>query len=360
VTLTGDEDDAVHLTIGDFGRAAGLSAKALRLYDDLGLLRPAEVDPSSGYRLYAPEQLDQARLVARLRLIGMPLARIREVCAAGPETRAAEISAYWSQVDADHASRRDVVAALVQELQMKEQPMTIPTHHLSAQAAVRHAQGGRDAQLDAVHAGSRVFAVADGFGTSPGASAAAVAAVADLDRTSYDGTPRAALEAAAAAAAGRVAEVADEGEGSTLTTLWLVGEQAHVAHVGDGRLYRVRDGGVESLTRDHTLVQALVEEGRLTDDEARAHEHRALLNRALAPDAPVEVDLAAFDVRPGDRLVLTTDGVHSVLAPEALSALLRLARDVEAVADEVAAAVEAAGASDNYSVVVLDVGARTT
>ena len=65
------------LTIGDFARASGLTPKALRLYDDLGLLRPAEVDPSSGYRRYAPEQLGQARLVATLRLVGMPLARSR-------------------------------------------------------------------------------------------------------------------------------------------------------------------------------------------------------------------------------------------------------------------------------------------
>lgn len=63
------------MTIGDFARAAGLTAKALRLYDDLGLLRPARVDAGSGYRRYVPAQLERARLVARLRLLGMPLAR---------------------------------------------------------------------------------------------------------------------------------------------------------------------------------------------------------------------------------------------------------------------------------------------
>ena len=67
------------LTIGDFARAAGLTPKALRLYDDLGLLRPTEVDERSGYRRYAPAQLEHARLVATLRLVGMPLARIQQV-----------------------------------------------------------------------------------------------------------------------------------------------------------------------------------------------------------------------------------------------------------------------------------------
>ncbi|WP_209021786.1 MerR family transcriptional regulator [Nocardioides sp. 503] len=348
----------MHLTIGDFGRASGLSAKALRLYDDLGLLRPAEVDPWTGYRRYAPEQLDQARLVARLRLVGMPLARIREVCAASPDTRASMVSAYWSQLDADHASRRAVVAALVDELEPKEHPMsTTPTHHAHARPAVRHGQGARTAQLDAVHTGTRLVAVADGFGSSPSIAAVAVAATADLERTPYDGGPTAALKAAVARAADRVTEVGESGDGTTLTALWLVGDRAHVAHVGDARVHRVRDGELETLTRDHTFAQALVEEGRLTEDEARSHEHRALLNRALAPGVAVEADLLATDARAGDRLVLTTDGVHSVLEPDALAALLGRVDDVEVVADGVAAAVEAAGAPDNYTVVVLDVEA---
>ncbi|WP_193607237.1 MerR family transcriptional regulator [Nocardioides lijunqiniae] len=348
----------MHLTIGDFGRASGLSAKALRLYDDLGLLRPAEVDPWTGYRRYAPEQLDQARLVARLRLVGMPLARIREVCAASPDTRASMVSAYWSQVVADHTSRRAVVAALVDELDTKEHPMsTTPTQHLFARPAVRHGQGARDAQLDAVHAGTLLFAVADGFGSSPSVAAAAVGAAAELERAPFDATPEAALQAAVARASARVGELGEDGDGTTLTVLWLVGDRAHVAHVGDARVHRVRDGEVATLTRDHTLVQALVEEGRLTQDEARDHEHRALLNRALAPGAAVEADLLAADVRPGDRFVLTTDGVHSVLERDVLDGLLRAAADADAVADGVEAAVVSAGASDNYTVVVVDVTA---
>src|SRR5206468_9723543 len=108
------------LTIGAFARACRLSPKALRLYDELDLLRPARVDPHTGYRYYAVEQLEQARLVAWLRRLGMPLARIREVCALQPAAAAREIRAYWARVEAETAVRRDLTAFLVDHL--TEQP----------------------------------------------------------------------------------------------------------------------------------------------------------------------------------------------------------------------------------------------
>ncbi|GEP37316.1 hypothetical protein NPS01_09790 [Nocardioides psychrotolerans] len=349
-----------YLTIGDFGRASGLTAKALRLYDDLGLLQPADVDPWTGYRRYLPEQLDQARVVARLRLVGMPLARIGEVIATSGRTRAAEVSSYWSQVEADHRARRDVVASLVRELDHEEITMTDQHPHetLIATAAARHGRGARTHQLDAVHVGARLFAVADGFGAAPGPGAAAIAALTTLDTTSYDDGPAAArdlLGDAVTRASTAVAEATqdlDEEAGTTLTALWLVGNTAQVAHVGDARAHRLRDGKLERLTRDHTLVQALLEEGRLTEDEARSHPHRALLNRVLVQ--ATDADRVSCDVRAGDRLVLTTDGVHSTLDPDELTRLLTGSGDPDVVADRVARAVEAAEAPDNYTVVVVD------
>ncbi len=349
-----------YLTIGDFGRASGLTAKALRLYDDLGLLQPADVDPWTGYRRYLPEQLEQARIVARLRLVGMPLARIREVCAALGAGSAAEVTAYWSQVEADHRARREIVASLVRELDREEHVMHQHVHHLTTSSAARHGQGARTHQLDAVHVGSRLFAVADGFGTGPGPSAAAVAALAPLELEAYDEGPAAALVAAVARASADVASVVaqrDLDASTTLTALWLVGGVAHVAHVGDGRALRLRDGEIEQLTRDHTFVQALLDEGRLSPDEVRSHPHRALLNRALAKDTGPDADHLAVDARPGDRLVLTTDGVHSTLEDDELRDLLLSSGDPESVVAAVASAVEAAGAPDNYTVVVVDVTA---
>ena len=105
------------LSIGEFAHASRLSAKALRLYDELGLLVPARVDPDTGYRRYAPEQLEPARRVAALRRIGMPLAEIKRFLPLPPAEATAALFAYWAGAEADHAARRALAALLVSELQ---------------------------------------------------------------------------------------------------------------------------------------------------------------------------------------------------------------------------------------------------
>ncbi|WP_121256395.1 MerR family transcriptional regulator [Nocardioides ferulae] len=346
--------------IGDFARATGLTPKALRLYDELGLLCPADVDTATGYRRYAPEQLEAARLVARLRLVGMPLARIRRVVALGPGEAAIEVAAFWRQVEADTVSRRALVTALLRDLEPEDQamapPPTSPTALDAPQSASRIGQGARESQQDAVLEAPWLFAVADGFGATPGLADAALAAAREaLDAPTVSMGPATALAAAVTAAEAALGGRSDSPhDGTTVTLLWLTEGRAWVAHVGDGRVLRLRDTGLDRLTRDHTLVAALVEEGRLTEDEARVHPHRALLNRALAPGGSAEPDLASYDARPGDRFVLTTDGVHAVLEPDALTRLLT-AGTVEEAVDRVSAAVEAAGAPDNHAVVVVDV-----
>lgn len=123
------------LSIGEFARASGLTAKALRLYDELELLTPAEVDPSNGYRYYAPEQVEQARLVARLRSADVPLARIAAIIGAPtPEAAADEVLAYWRHVEADAASAREVITSLVALLRAQDTEMNssrTPGPHLS-------------------------------------------------------------------------------------------------------------------------------------------------------------------------------------------------------------------------------------
>jgi DNA-binding transcriptional MerR regulator len=111
------------MTIGEFARLSRLSAKALRLYDELGLLPPAQVDPDSGYRWYAAGQLDNARLVASLRQIGMPLAQIQLILSLEPEAAAAQVGAYWSGAEADHAGRRGLAGYLVDRLTGKRNVM---------------------------------------------------------------------------------------------------------------------------------------------------------------------------------------------------------------------------------------------
>ena len=349
-----------HLSIGEFARASGLTTKALRLYDELDLLPPAHVDPANGYRYYARDQLDGAHLVARLRLVGMPLARIRSVLGLPGPAAAAELAAYWRQVLADNTTRQEIVQSLVLELRARESTMHEPTPH-TLSTAVRHGQGGRAQQQDAAYSGTSLFAVADGYGDSEPAQAA-VAAVAQLDGSRPGPDAEAELDLAVTAAAAGTSGLKG---GTTLTTLWVGGGRALASHVGDARLLRVRDGNTTRLTRDHTLVAALVEEGRLTEDEARSHPHRLLLNRALQDGRIVagdpgdlqqgSADVREVDVRTGDRLVLVTDGVHTVLAPGRLQDVLASGRDAGDVADLVADLVEQSGAPDNYSVVVVDV-----
>jgi PPM family protein phosphatase len=111
------------MTSGEFGRASRLSRKALRLYDELGLLSPAQVDPATGYRLYAPAQLEQARLVAWLRRLGMPLARIRAVSRLAPAEAAAELAAYWDQAETEASARRELAGFLIGYLSGKDKSM---------------------------------------------------------------------------------------------------------------------------------------------------------------------------------------------------------------------------------------------
>lgn len=132
------------LTIGEFAKASGLTARALRLYDELALLTPAEVDPGNGYRYYAPEQVDRARLVARLRSAGVPLPRIASIIdASTPGAAADEVLSYWRQVETDRASARKVIASLVALLREQDNtmnPSTAPDPRIADLIAGLHAE----------------------------------------------------------------------------------------------------------------------------------------------------------------------------------------------------------------------------
>lgn len=333
------------LMIGDLARASGLTPKALRLYDDLGLLRPVEVDPLSGYRRYTSDQVADARLVATLRLVGMPLARIAKVLdarASGRPTAAArEVEAYWVQVEADTATRRDIVSTLLHQLEDEEPAMDTHTRTLHLDVGTSHRRGRRERQQDAVVATATHLAVADGFGVRDDLAASALAA------WERGGLHRALAEVSAEITSGLPGAPAS---GTTLTGVVIDGSTARVVHVGDGRVWLVRDGEVEQVTHDHTVVAALVETGQLTSDEARSHEHRNLLNRALVPG--VVADEVELELRPGDRLVVTTDGIHAVV--EDLAPLLLGTGTAQVVADAVGDAAVAAGEPDNHTVVVAD------
>ena len=111
------------VSIGEFSRLSRLSPKALRLYDELGLLVPDHVDAATGYRWYADTQLDQARVVALLRRIGVPLAQIRDMLALDPASAAEQIRDYWARTEMEHAAQRELVCYLVDRLHGKKPAM---------------------------------------------------------------------------------------------------------------------------------------------------------------------------------------------------------------------------------------------
>ena len=345
------------LTIGAFAKASRLSPKALRLYDELELLRPARVDPDTGYRYYAPEQLEQARLVAWLRRLGMPLARIREVCSLPPGPAAREIRAYWARVEAETAARRDLAAFLVDHLSQESRK---DTTMLELRYAALSDRGlVRPANQDTAYAGTRVLAVADGFG--PGGAPASTAAVEALKFLDDEPLPAGSvlnlLEDAVQGATTAVQDIAATGDiGTTLTAMVWTGSQLALVHIGDSRAYLLRDDELFLITHDHTMVQSLIDEGRLTAEEATAHPQRTLLLKALTGDGAAPApDLRLHDARPGDRYLLCSDGLSTVVPDDELQQLLTTATGPDRAVHTLIAAANARGGPDNVSCVVADV-----
>jgi PPM family protein phosphatase len=325
------------LTIGAFARAARLTPKALRLYDDVGLLPPAAVDPESGYRYYDPGQLDRARLIAALRRVGMPLAEIRTVCDLEPADAAGAVRAYWDRVSADTAERGRAAILLVDLLSGRSTTMS-PTTHL--RTAARCETGAvRDSNEDAVYASDRLLAVADGM-RGPGGAVASTAAIDTLTGLDPGQAKPAELLTMLADAVAR-ADAAVRGDAvdghhpvTTLTAVLRSGSQLALVHVGDTRAYLLRDGEVHRLTQDH-----------------RYDPSSPLLVRALGAGTPVEADLALRTARDGDRYLLCSDGLWSVVDP---AEALRLPGDPRTVVDRLVDLAYAAGAPDNIACVVAD------
>ncbi|MBA2805926.1 MerR family transcriptional regulator [Streptomyces sp. KM273126] len=341
------------LTIGAFAKACRLSPKALRLYDELELLRPARVDPETGYRYYAVEQLEQARLVAWLRRLGMPLARIRQVCALDGPAAGREIRAYWAQVEAETANRRDLATFLVNHL-------TGTSGKDTAMLELRYAALSdtglvRPANQDTAYAGTRVLAVADGFGSGGAhASTAAVEALKILDRETLPaGSVLNVLDDAVQGATQAVRDVAATADdGTTLTAMLWTGSQLALVHIGDSRAYLLRDDALFQITHDHTHVQSLIDEGRLTPEEATTHPQRALLLKALGTAEP---DLRLQDAQPGDRYLLCSDGLSSVVDTTEVKCILSSTPVPEAAVRALITKANESGGPDNVSCVVADV-----
>jgi PPM family protein phosphatase len=334
------------LTIGEFSRASRLSAKALRLYDELGLLRPVVVDPGNGYRRYAPGQLERARLVAWLRRVGMPLAEIRSVVELPAAEAADAVRDHWRRVEADTDAKRRLAADLVEYLSGKDTAMSAV---LAVKYAVRTDRGlVRPANQDFAYAGEQLLAVADGFGErGDAASQAAVSALQQVGVGDLLNAMDDAITDAAQLAGNAVRDMA--GSGTTLTALLWSGSRLGLVHIGDSRAYLLRDGELFQITHDDTVVQSMVDEGKLTTAEAASHPDRALLSRALTGEVSPGVEVR--DGRIGDRYLLSSDGLHTVVDIDTVKEVLATEEPQQAV-DRLVALANAAGGPDNISCAV--------
>ena len=203
-----------------------------------------------------------------------------------------------------------------------------------------------------------LYAVADGMGGHRGGEVASRTAVEAL-RAAFAGGRG--VEAAITSANDAVIERARgdsglTGMGTTLTALTVKGgRQLLIGHVGDSRAYMIHDGAIRRITEDHSLVEELVREGRLTPEQADAHPQRHVVTRALGIDEQIDVDLYTLDVTEGDRVVLCSDGLTTMIRERDVERIARSEPDPQRAAEQLVDAANAAGGEDNTSVVVVDV-----
>jgi protein phosphatase len=232
-------------------------------------------------------------------------------------------------------------------------------------AAVSHVGKIRSNNQDSGYAGAHLFLVADGMGGHAGgdvASAIAAKRIAEAD-VAYPSVRDAefALQQALIAANSILAETVFEhseltGMGTTVSGILRVGNELALAHIGDSRVYRFRDGELTQITADHTFVQRLVDSGRITPEEAAVHPRRSVLMRVLGDvDAAPEIDTAIFETRPGDRWMLCSDGLSSYVADEKMASILATVHTAQGAADRLVKESLDHGAPDNVTVVLVDI-----
>jgi PPM family protein phosphatase len=203
----------------------------------------------------------------------------------------------------------------------------------------------------------QLFAVADGMGGHRAGEVASATALEALRAAVASGTGIGdAITSANSAVHGKASDDPElQGMGTTLTAVVPDGNGVLVGHVGDSRAYLLRDGELRQLTTDHSLVEELVREGRLTEEQAAVHPQRSIITRALGVDSNVEVDVYPVALQAGDRLMLCSDGLTTMLRPDAIAGLLRREPDPTRAANLLVDAANAAGGEDNITTIVIDI-----
>jgi protein phosphatase len=219
----------------------------------------------------------------------------------------------------------------------------------------------RSNNQDSVYAGPRLLALADGMGGHAAgevASKVVIAALAPLDDDEPGDDLLGQLREAVLAGNGAISELVSsdpdlDGMGTTLTAVLFAGSKLGLVHIGDSRAYMVRDGELSQITHDDTFVQSLIDEGRITEEEAANHPQRSLLLRALTGHE-TEPSLAVREARAGDRYLLCSDGLTSPVSEDTIAEALRIA-DPQQCADRMIELALKGGGPDNVTVIVADV-----
>jgi protein phosphatase len=229
-------------------------------------------------------------------------------------------------------------------------------------AARSHTGLLREGNEDSVYAGPRLLAVADGMGGHAAgevASAVAIASIAPLDEDAPGPDLLDALLTAAMSANTRLHDMVEgdaalDGMGTTLTAILWGGNRLGLLHIGDSRCYLLRDGELTQITHDHTLVQTLVDAGRISEEEAEAHPQRNVITKVLDGREELEPDLSVREVRAGDRYLLCSDGLTGpVGSNDTLQAALSTPDPQQAV-DQLVQLALRGGGPDNITVIVAD------
>lgn len=205
-----------------------------------------------------------------------------------------------------------------------------------------------------------LFAVADGMGGHEAGEIASEITVNTLAELAPSHLDAEGLTAAVEAANYNVMKaprqgIGRDGMGTTLTAAMLEGERLLIAQVGDSRAYLLHKGHLQQITRDHSLMADLIEAGQITPEEARVHPNRSVITRAIGSDIHMRPDIYELNVDAGDRILLCSDGLSSMISNNAIESIMRRQSDAQHCADELVTAALENGGADNATVVVADV-----
>jgi PPM family protein phosphatase len=221
----------------------------------------------------------------------------------------------------------------------------------------------RHANEDSYFARAPLFAVADGMGGAQAgevASRIAAGAFEKRGRVSAEEPAEGTLEQIAQSANREIHQLAQEdssraGMGTTLTSALVRGDEVALGHVGDSRAYVLRDGQLKRLTKDHSLVEELRRQGRLTEEQAEEHPQRSIITRALGPEPSVNVDTMTFPARDGDVFLLCSDGLTTMVSDDEIQQILTEARSLRSAVNKLVEAANRGGGRDNITAVAFRV-----